>query len=114
MSTHNIGVIGIGKLGLSFALLAERSGYIVHRCDLRKDYIKNLANKGYFTSEPFINDYLTDAKQILFDWDCHSTVRDCDILFCFVATPSLPDGSYDHSAIDRVVADLQELHVRGM
>jgi len=114
MNTNNIGVIGIGKLGLSFALLAEHCGYDVFGCDTCSQYVESLYDGTFRSTEPFIEDYLKSATKFAASTDTQIVVQDCNILFCFVATPSLPDGSYDHSAIDRVVADLQELHVRGM
>lgn len=110
---NRIGVIGIGRLGLSFALLAERSGYHVFGCDSRRGYIQSLNDLSYTTSEPFVEQYLKETKNLQMTSMLGYTIDACDILFCFVATPSLPDGSYDHSAIDRVVQDLQELHLRG-
>lgn len=35
-------------------------------------------------------------------------IRECDIIFTLVATPSSPDGSYDVSAVWDVVRDFQE------
>lgn len=110
----NIGVIGIGRLGLSFALLAAKYGYHVYGCDARENYISSLNNLTYTTSEPLIVEYLKEENSFYPGSDISETVESADILFCFVATPSLPDGSYDHSAIDKVVADLQELHVQGL
>lgn len=113
MTTNTIGIIGIGKLGLSFALLAEKSGYKVIGYDTRRDYIESLLYRTYKTSEPHINEYL-ETSQISYAQDLGGLVYPSDVLFCFVATPSLPDGSYDHSAIDSVVNNLQELHVQGV
>ncbi len=110
---NRIGVIGIGRLGLSFALLAERSGYSVLGCDTRDSYVATLNDKSYTTGEPFINEYLTNSKAFMATIDLQAVTLYADILFCFVATPSLPDGSYDHSAVDTVVNELQELHVKG-
>lgn len=114
MSTNNLGIIGIGKLGLSFALLAEHCGYTVIGCDNREEYLYSLNSGTYSSSEPLINDYLQQATKFSTTSVMQYTVHNCDTLFCFVATPSLPDGSYNHSAIDRVVSDLQELHVQGI
>ena len=40
-----IGIIGVGKLGLCFALLLERAGYDVIVSDSRKSHIENLKQK---------------------------------------------------------------------
>lgn len=113
MNTNRIGVLGVGKLGLSFALLAEQKGYGVIGCDTRMDYVQSLNNKTFTTTEPHINEYLQNSQTFMATTDLGAVVLYADILYCFVATPSLPDGSYDHSAIDRIVNNLQELHVKG-
>ncbi len=110
----SIGVIGIGRLGLSFALLCERSGYRVFGYDNREDYVTSLVNKTYHTTEPFIDNYLQASRNFIPDVSLEEVCNECDIIYCFVATPSLDDGSYDHSAIDEVVGDIQELHVKGL
>ena len=113
MNNKTIGVIGIGKLGLSFALLAERSGYHVIAYDNRPDYIASLIINDYKTSEPFINEYL-QKSQIGYAKNIEGVINQCDTVFCFVATPSLSDGGYDHSSVDDIVNQLQELHVQGL
>ena len=40
-----IGIIGAGRLGLTFALLCEKAGYNVLVSDKREDYVQNL-NQG--------------------------------------------------------------------
>ena len=36
-------------------------------------------------------------------------IKECDIIFTLVATPSLEDGSYDVSNVDDVVSDIQKI-----
>ncbi len=108
---NNIGVIGIGRLGLTFALLCERVGYTVYGCDSRKDYINSLKNKSFATVEPGINEYLKKSQEFYPTTNLDQVITKCDIIYCFVATPSLPDGSYDHSSIDKVVEDLRTLAI---
>src|ERR1700727_3195211 len=114
MDNKNIGVIGIGRLGLSFALLCAKQGYVVCGCDSRKDYAMSLMSPSFTSPEPFIRDYLLECANFCPIFNTEMVLERCDILFCFVATPSLSDGSYDHSAVDDVVNQLQELHVCGM
>ena len=37
-----IGIIGAGRLGLTFALLCKKNGYEVNVSDVREDYVFNL------------------------------------------------------------------------
>lgn len=110
---NRIGIIGIGRLGLSFALLAEQCGYTVIGSDTNRAYLESLADGTFTASEPYIEEYIKTCTKLSTTIELEQVVNSCDVMFCFVATPSLPDGSYDHSAIDGVVNELQELHVKG-
>ena len=43
--TRDISVIGIGKLGLCFALTLEKQGYSVVGVDVREEYIRMVNDK---------------------------------------------------------------------
>ena len=103
-----IGLIGTGRLGLCFALLMERAGYEVLASDNREEYIKDLRLGVVGTAEPDVHNLLWDSKNIEFTTDNRRVVRESDIIFTFVATPSLDDGSYDVSAVWNVVRDIKE------
>lgn len=105
---NNIGIIGTGRLGLSFALLCAKKGYKVYAHDKRQEYIDSLSNRTYTTIEPHIEQYLRETD-VEYTTKLSRVVQECDILFCFVATPSLPDGSYDHSAIEEVMQSLENI-----
>lgn len=102
-----IGVIGAGRLGICFALLCEHAGYEVVASDIREDYVKNLTEKKIDTNEPEVQNLLSSSKNITFKTNNIDVIRECDILYTLVATPSIPDGSYDVSSIWRVVEDIQ-------
>lgn len=104
-----IGVIGVGKLGLSFSLLSERKGIEVIGSDFNKSYVDSLSNKTLKTDEPLIEEYLLSSQNIQFTTDNSEIIRKTDLIFTFVATPSLPDGDYDHTFVDMVVEDFINL-----
>ena len=103
-----IGVIGAGRLGICFALLVERAGYQVLASDNREDYIKDLRAGVIGTTEPDVHDLLWNSKNIEFTTDNRRVIRESDIIFTFVATPSLDDGSYNISSVWNVVRDIKE------
>lgn len=109
-----IGVIGAGRLGICFALLLEKAGFTVTASDVREDYINSLRNKKIDTHEPEVQDLLSQSKKIAFKLGNDEVIEECDILYTLVATPSLPDGSYDVSAVWRVISDIQESADRGL
>jgi len=100
-----IGVIGAGRLGICFALLADRAGYKVIVSDVRKDYIKNLQEKKISTNEPLVPELL-EQSDIKATTSNEEVIKESDIIYTFVATPSLTDGSYDVSAVQKVVDDI--------
>ena len=51
-SSKKITVIGIGKLGLGFALLLEKAGYNVLGVDIFPEYVENLNKKTINFAEP--------------------------------------------------------------
>ena len=108
-----IGLIGAGRLGICLALLIERAGFNVIASDVREDYIENLQNKVIFTNEPQVQDYLSQSENIEFTTDNQKLIDESDIIFTLVQTPSLEDGSYDVSAVWKVVQDLQNSNTKG-
>lgn len=102
-----IGVIGAGRLGICFALLLEKAGYEVLVSDVREDYVNDLNNRVIKTNEPDVVDLLTNAVKFEATTDNQKVIRQCDLIYTLVATPSLPDGSYDVSSVWQVVDDIQ-------
>ena len=100
-----IGLIGAGRLGICLALLIERAGYEVLASDIREDYVKGLNEKRIDTAEPDVQRLLSNSSRISFTTSNWDVIEQCDIIFTLVATPSLEDGSYDVSAVDKVVQD---------
>ena len=108
-----IGLIGAGRLGICLALLIERAGFDVIASDACEDYVERLQNKVIFTNEPYVQDYLSQSENIEFTTDNQKLIDESDIIFTLVQTPSLEDGSYDVSAVWKVVQDLQNSNTKG-
>jgi nucleotide sugar dehydrogenase len=100
-----IGIIGAGRLGLTFALLCEKNGYDVIVSDVREDYVFNLNQKICLTNEPLIQSMLFDVKNFSATTNNIEVIENSDIIFTFVATPSTLDGNYDTTRVFEVVAD---------
>ena len=102
-----IGVIGVGRLGICFALLLEKAGHVVIGSDIRKDYVDQLNQKKIITHEPQVQTLLTESKNFCVVNDNKEVIKYSDVIYVMVATPSLSDGSYDVSAVWRAVEDLK-------
>jgi UDPglucose 6-dehydrogenase len=96
-------------LGLCFALNLARSGFRVLGIDRDADYVDLINSRKFRSAEPEVEALLDSTKDFYASTDLESAVRNSQILFAFVATPSRSDGSFDHSQIDAVVARLAEL-----
>ena len=103
-----IGIIGAGRLGLTFALLCEKAGYSVIVSDRRDKYISDLNKKICDTNEPLIQKILTESQNFSATTNNIDVIQNSDVIFTFVATPSKKDGSYDVSAIYDVLNDFFE------
>lgn len=102
-----IGIIGVGKLGLCFALNLEKAGYEVYGVDVSQEYVNLLNTKKLVSPEPGVSELLalstsffaTTDSQIIFK----ENIKD---VFIMVATPSLSDGTYNHAQVEKVTDEL--------
>ena len=106
-----IGLIGAGRLGICLALLIEKAGYEVLASDNRVDYVNSLQKGIIDTAEPEVQQYLSNTNNIEFTTDNIRVIAECDIIFTLVATPSLEDGSYDVSAVWKVIDDFKNIPI---
>ena len=102
-----VGLLGAGRLGICFALLLEKAGYEVIASDIREDYVISLRSGIVHTTEPQVSKLLSESKNITFVTDNIEVIKECDLIYTFVATPSLPDGSYDVSCIRQIIKDIK-------
>ena len=104
---HKIGVIGAGRLGICFALLVDAAGYDVVVSDVRESYVKGLNERVISTNEPLVAELLKDSK-IRATTSNEEIIKECDIIYTFVSTPSTKDGDYDVRSVDSVVSDINK------
>lgn len=103
----NVSIIGVGKLGLCFSLSLEKAGYNVIGIDVVEDYVSQLNNKTFVSSEPGVNERLKNSKNFKATTNLEEALES-DIVFVIVATPSLPNGRYDHTQVESVINKLLE------
>lgn len=102
-----IGIVGIGKLGLCFALNLEYAGFEVLGVDISEEYIHLLNTKKFSSTEPQVNELLQNTKLFSVRTEIKFVLDDSvEDIFIMVATPSLADGTYDHSQIERVTDEI--------
>lgn len=105
--TKKIGVIGIGKLGICFALNLERSGFEVWGIESNETYLASLKSGNFESTEPDVKTLLEKSTNLHLTGDINCLVeQEIQDVFIMVATPSLADGGYDHSQVERVIDNL--------
>jgi UDPglucose 6-dehydrogenase len=111
---EHIGVIGIGKLGLCFALNLDRAGYRVTGLDVDAAYVEEVNAKTLQSFEPQVETLLKGAKNFkaTANWQ-QFLAEEISLFFIVVATPSLPEGGYDHAQVDAVLAQFKALKNSG-
>ena len=100
-----IGLIGAGRLGICFALLCEEAGYDVLVSDIKKEYVDQLNQRKIDTNEPEVDILLRKASNFRATVNNREVIEQCDLIYILVATPSLPDGSYDVSSVWNIVKE---------
>jgi UDPglucose 6-dehydrogenase len=108
-SKENLTVIGVGRLGLCFALTLEKTGYNVVGVDVSPEYVTTLNTKTLTSPEPHVEEYLEKCTNFHATINLAKGVAHARVLYAVVATPSLPNGRYDHSQVDNLVSSLQAL-----
>lgn len=102
---ETVGVIGVGRLGICTALILEEAGFNVVCYDVSKSIRDAITKREIVSSEKGVSEMIQKAKTLK-AVDTLDAMLGIDVLFCIVATPSLPDGSYDHKYVNIVVDEL--------
>ncbi len=103
-----IGIIGIGKLGLCFALNLEKKGYEVLGVDISQEYVNLINSKKLKSDEPLVEKMLSESTNFKAFTEIEEALK-TDIIFVVVATPSKLDGEYDHTQIENIATKLTEI-----
>lgn len=106
---ESVGIIGVGKLGLCMTLALEGAGYNMV-CYEKNDALSSaISDKSLETPEPGVKECLERASRINMV-DSLVPIYRIPVAFIVVATPSLENGAYNHSAVDEVVGELLRLN----
>ncbi len=103
---YSIAVVGMGYVGLVTAVgLADFSNTVIG-VDIDEAKINELNSGRPTIFEHGLEDYLRrnlEAGRLQFTCDLGSAVRQSDLVFIAVGTPTLPSGDTDLTQIDRVI-----------
>ena len=96
-------------MGLCFALTMEKAGYKVLGADVNQDYVDAINHGTLNSAEAGVNEYLAKSSNFVATIRLAETVNFSNFLYTVVATPSLPNGEYNHTQLDGVVDQLVSL-----
>ena len=106
----NITVIGIGRLGLGFALLLEKSGFNVMGIDVNPNYLNQLENKTFDSAEPGYNELLQNCKNFQTSTSLETGLEFSNLIFILVPTPNGGGNRfYDHSILSSLLTNINKL-----
>ncbi|KAK4535348.1 hypothetical protein CDCA_CDCA04G1373 [Cyanidium caldarium] len=101
---RRLSLIGVGRLGLCLALVAERAGYDVLGVDVLPQYVESINRRTLHSAEPHVNEYLRSAKRLRATTDMDEAIEFSDHLMILVATPSTGgQRHYDVTQLSRVL-----------
>ncbi len=106
---YTLSLIGAGYVGLVTAACFAELGYKVFCVDNDKTKINDLKKGIIPIYEPGLAELISrnrKQKRLFFSGDIKASVRQSDIVFICVGTPSRPDGSADLSAVEKVAREI--------
>ena len=59
---NNLGIIGVGKLGICYAIVLAKAGYKVYIYDINISILDNIKNDTYNYNEPGLNVLISEFK----------------------------------------------------
>ena len=97
----NLGVIGLGHVGLVTAVCFAEKGFKVYGMDKDKNRIENLKNKNLPFYEPGLKELLEkNSDRLIFTSSIKEIIENTEVVFLCVGTPPLPDGKADLSQVE--------------
>jgi nucleotide sugar dehydrogenase len=105
--SSNIGLVGIGKLGICYSIILAKANYKVYVYDINSDIMDTIKNNTYNYIEPELNDLIDKYKSnLILSYDLNDIYKNCDIIFTFIQTPSLDNGLYNHKYINNFIEEI--------
>jgi len=103
----NIGIIGLGFVGLCFASVLASKGYKVVGIDSDKQKIDNIKRGIPPFYEPKLEKFLKIALKKNFLVSTHnSSLRNCELVFLTVGTPQSNSGGIDLSVVKSAIEEI--------
>ena len=106
---EKISVVGIGKLGIAFALNADYQGFDVMGVDINQEYVDKLNDRKIESHEPMVRTMVMGNHNFKATTDLKKAIQHSNNIFLIVATPTDDEYGYDHSQVEGIVEQLKNL-----
>jgi UDPglucose 6-dehydrogenase len=106
---QKVAVIGTGYVGLVLGAGLAEMGNVVTCVDIMKEKIEYLQKGGIPIYEPGLREVVEAnlrAKRLQFSYDIDQSIRENDVIFIAVGTPTGVDGEADISAVETAAATI--------
>ena len=108
-----VAVLGLGRLGVCFAVVLERAGYDVVGVDVNPHIVDNVNRKRSTSTEPGLAEALGRTSRLRATEDLDEAVSGASLIFVLVPTPNCGGRNfYDHSILSNVLFRLNSLKLR--
>jgi nucleotide sugar dehydrogenase len=106
-----VAIIGLGFVGLSFAVVLSQKNFPVLGIDIDQEKILKIKKNIAPFFEPKLNNYLRNAqkKSLQISDNLDLAVRNYDLIFITVSTPSLNSGAIDLKFIKTVIVSIGKI-----
>jgi UDPglucose 6-dehydrogenase len=98
--SHNISIIGTGRLGLTYALCLENAGHNILAVDVSPNLIDMLNQKSFKTGEPGINEMLVRSQHFHATTSLKEALDFSHIILIVVSTTNGTEGYNFHALTD--------------
>ncbi len=106
----NISVIGLGKLGLPFAFFIASYNNKVLAFDKNPNISRLITKKKNNIVEPELKKYIKKFnKRVEFKNSLEETIKNTDITFLVLPTPSLKNGSFSNKYIEKILIKIAKI-----
>jgi nucleotide sugar dehydrogenase len=103
--SSNVSVIGLGRLGLTYALCLEKAGHKVMGVDISSDYIDLLNKKTLQVEEPGVNEMLQNSRNFRATTSLQEALNFAEICLITISTTIGTEG-YDFTSLTELLKEI--------
>jgi UDPglucose 6-dehydrogenase len=104
----SVAIIGLGKLGLPLSLVIHSGGSSVVGYDLNSQRVSQLKRREYDGPEPKVKELLLGATEGLTFTNEIGDIRECEIAYIIVPTPSDLNGVFGSNLVEDAIKEVRE------